>query len=262
VQPDGVGVDFHQDLRGKDFNPTAFRLVGPDAAARILSEPEGLRITLPVGRTNVANHVGLASTFPIQGDFEITLDYEIIEAHGGGVMLYFVTESNTLEALAVCRLAQGGEEGIYLCSRRTTPVGKPRQYQNEYHAAAPTRSGLLRLTRKGGEVTFSVAERPEGGFRDVYKRELGPEDVKRFQVAAYPGQSREVVDVRFRGVRVRAPEMPKRLDPLVAHAPPPRGIAVWLIAGLLVSGLIFALWARQRGSPRRRTKLGVSRDEM
>src|SRR5262245_1076406 len=70
--------DIYQDLRGQDFDKQRFRLHGPDAALYTKSEPQGLRVTLPAHVKN--DPVGLHTKFPVQGDFEITLGYEILQA--------------------------------------------------------------------------------------------------------------------------------------------------------------------------------------
>ena len=49
------------------------------AAESIKSEPEGLRITLAANR-RTAEPVGLATTFPIKGNFEITVRYSLLTA--------------------------------------------------------------------------------------------------------------------------------------------------------------------------------------
>src|ERR1700756_5398442 len=71
------GEDIYQDFR-QGFVPAVFQPEGRDATRWIKTEPEGIRITLPPG-SNVASAVGMRLQGPIQGDFEITTGYEIIQ---------------------------------------------------------------------------------------------------------------------------------------------------------------------------------------
>jgi hypothetical protein len=71
--------DFSYDFRDKDSLDANFKLIGRDAGSRIKHEPEGLRISLP-GEQRTPDPLGVAPKFPIQGDFEITVGYEIMHA--------------------------------------------------------------------------------------------------------------------------------------------------------------------------------------
>jgi serine/threonine protein kinase len=119
---------------------------------------------------------------------------------------------------------------------------------------APTtrasRSGRLRLTRQGTQVTFWTAEGEEAEFRKLGVSELGTDDLNLVRMSAYPGQKAEAVDVRLVDVRVRS-DAP--LDMAAAGEEPAGGMkkGIALIAFLGIAGAVavgaWFLWARRSG---------------
>src|SRR5687767_6302612 len=100
--------EIFQDFRGKDVDEQLFRLQGPQAASRITTEPQGLRITLPPD-LKAATTVGFGTRTPTKGDFEITVGYEILQSErptmgsGVGLEIYLKTDTPTEEAIAFYR---------------------------------------------------------------------------------------------------------------------------------------------------------------
>jgi hypothetical protein len=118
----------------------------------------------------------------------------------------------------------------------TTVDGKRKYTGTSFPASA--RPGKLRVTRQGAEVTFWVAEGDATEFRELFRYDLGPEDVNGVRLCAYPGQASEAVDVRIVDVKVRSdapiPELPPPGSSVAAGRPGGirKGIALALTLGL------------------------------
>ena len=114
--------------------------------------------------------------------------------YGVGFELYVMTATPTQEAVALSRCMRVAEGDVYMSARNTTVDGK-RQYHQKFAQASGT-TGKLRLTRKGREVAFWMAE-VGGAFKELARYDLGPEDVKTIRFAALPGTGRNAVDLRI-----------------------------------------------------------------
>src|SRR5262249_21774218 len=79
--PDGQGSNAQESywLRGDDKGPVDFQLYGPAAEECVRFEPTGARITLPGNYGEVRPFTGLLRTVNVKGDFEITVDFEILQ---------------------------------------------------------------------------------------------------------------------------------------------------------------------------------------
>ena len=248
------GDEIYQDFRGKDVDMQRFRLQGPDAALRITPEPQGLRITLPADPKGTRT-VGLGSRFPVQGDFEITVGYEILQAErpvkgsGEGLEIYINTDTPTEEALVFYRVVRPKEGEVYLCDRKTTTEGKRETTRRTF--PTDSKSGYLRLSRKGTEVTFWAAEGAGENFQELCRYDWGAMDLKGVAVRAWASQ--QLVDIRIKDIRIRdrsEPAAVPRMDPEPAT---PSRWRLWLVAGLvggclMAAGLLWALLRRLRAA--------------
>jgi hypothetical protein len=241
---EGRGGEIHQDFRGKDVDETLFRLQGTDAAARIKAEAEGLRITLPADTKSAT--VGVAARAATKGDFEITVGYELLRADrpangsGVGLEMYLNTATPTEEAFVIYRIVRPKEGDVYLCDRKTTNAGKRETKRDPFPAAS--KSGHLRLTRKGTEVTFEVAEGASDSYRELGRYVWGDWDLN---VSVRAWGSHKPVELRLTEVRIRDAVEPA-INP--ALPPPPRTWRLWLLAGLFALAIIVGalLWTWRR----------------
>src|SRR5205085_6242228 len=140
----------------------------------------------------------------VRGDFDISPDYELIQlerpttGYGLGFELFIMGDTpqppGAQPGIALQRTLRVDGKDIYLCSHNTTVDGKRRYDQKFIPAAGKT--GRLRMTRRGGEVTLWAAE--DGGeFRELCRYNFGPEDIKMVRSAAHPGIARNAVDLRI-----------------------------------------------------------------
>jgi hypothetical protein len=244
------------DFRGQPYDPALFRLTGPGASTAIRSDSRGLRITLPPEH-GMKPAVGLVLNSGLKGDFEITMEYEILEAerptggNGAGVSIWITMVSYTKEAATIWRMNRSGTglDGsknslpLFGSHRASTPIGGTREHSGGDLLLARAAFGKLRLARTGSTLTYRVADGASDEFQDIYETELGEDDVDTVRFAADNGGSPTLVDVLIRGVHIRSDEAgPVELLPPL----PSRWPAVLVIgAGVLILGGSYWYW-RQR----------------
>jgi hypothetical protein len=233
-------------------------MMGPDAIRWIKPEAEGLRITIP-DDLPVLEHVGVITTFPIKGDFEITVGFDILradkpaEGNGVGFELYLLTSSPKGDGLGFYRMRHVKEGEVYSCTRAWTEDGNRRSSRKFYRASS--KSARFRLTRRGSEVTHWVAEGDEAEFRELHRTVLGPDDVKTVTLAAFPGKAQVGLDVRIKDFRVRYGGTAVAASPSGDATAPATTMGnqapnrtPWLLIGLAGAGLVagggFVWWRR------------------
>jgi hypothetical protein len=250
---------FRQDFRGRNVNAAFFLFTGPNARQLLQTEPAGLRVSLPADNTTKPQPTGLVTKFRVQGDCEITLAYELLEADrpargpGVGVTLYVVTDTPTKETVLLGRVHQG-DGHHYICSRATTDAAGKRRFSTRPYPTE-ARSGQLRLVRRGAVVSYQVAEDNKNEFRELQQLELGTEDLVTIRAAADPGQLGSRVDVRIPEFEIRAQNVPEVTGDEVVEPvlqPPAKGwsgaaVFLGLLGTLSVAGpLGIWLYLRQR----------------
>jgi hypothetical protein len=243
------GADFVRAFRGRGYEPQQFLTTGANTSRVIRADGQGLRITLP------ANHgsrmpVGLFPRFGVRGDFEITMAFEIVRVdrptagNGAGLSLYVTMASATQEAATLGWQFRPGGEKVFFSHRASTPAGEKRRHRGGKPLATAALSGQLRLVRRGVLLSYQVAEGESSVFQELYQSELGAEDLDGVRFAAESGGSPTVVDVRVKGVRIRADDLPPEPAKVVVRpARWPRWLAAGVTALLLAAGGRW-LWLR------------------
>lgn len=238
--------EFSRDFRSKDFDNQSFRLLGPSAEQFIEATSSGLRIKFLDG----ANHepTGIATNFPLRGDFEITAAYEIKTAevpkigYGVGIGLYIETDSPTREGLTLERFVMPDASEIFASTRATMKDGERIYYSDRFPAPA-SGSGTFRLTRRGPTLTASASKAGSTSFRELRVVEVGTGDVTVLRLAGDTGGSNRRVDASFLDLRVKA-------DGFTRTTPPGSGFAVsWtsLLVGLIAVVVAITTFLLSRG---------------
>jgi hypothetical protein len=201
--------NYYHDFRTADLPAEDLKLIGSGVALLVRSETEGLRITVPPDRD--AGPVGVVTRFRIAGDFEITVGYQIIYAdrpttpRGVGFEIFLTTDTPTNEATSFYREVHADGSEVYAVSRMTT-IGQgvraavPGTTFNRIAAAG--RSGQLRLTRKGSNLTYSAADASAKDFRQLFQAVLGAEDVTQLRLGVSTGGPHGI-DMRVLDLRIR-----------------------------------------------------------
>jgi hypothetical protein len=239
---------FYQDFRGKEFNPEVFRQVGPSAAKLVKQEPEGLRITL--SDEGITTAVGVAYPGPLEGDFQATAGYELLRLErprggfGAGFSVYVTTAGPAKEAVEFFHLVRPSGAEAYGCSALMTgPDGRRVPIPGAVTADVPAqgKSGRLRVTRVGPEVSLSAAEGKQD-FKGLYRINLGTADVTMVRLAAHAGNAPNPIDLRVLDFRLQHKDIAPPAEAL------PKRSSLWL-ALLLVLLLLLAtllMWLFRR----------------
>jgi hypothetical protein len=249
--PDMNHVLFRQDFRGKGINFHFLQTTGP--AEQIEERADGLVIRLP--GTIKAKAVGVKTTFPIKGDFELTGSYEFLRLDMPtgkdyaqvGVAIYFKTASDGGEAAQLTR-CNNVDASTYRCVRIFTDKGGKRQFQPQ-RTLTKALSGQLRLVRRGDVVSYSVKEEGNADFRELRQNPISPNDLEWAQIVAETDGATPVevriLDFQIRGNQeVKAPAAPEKAAPEA----PSRSRFLWLAIVVAVLIVLFGvgLWYRRR----------------
>jgi hypothetical protein len=206
-QADEYAQDFHHDFRGTELPEELRRQPGHHP---MTFEKEGLRITLPRDR-KTTGQVGVVTTFPIKGNFEITAAYEILHADqptegwGVGATLYVHADDepgkNTAGIYRLNRVK--GVQTIHWDSAVIDADGQ-RDYKSD-RIASDIKLFRLRMTRNKRTLTFFWAPGLAGDdFREIGKREFIGDDLRTVTLNTTTGNQRYDLDVRFIDLRIRS----------------------------------------------------------
>jgi DNA-directed RNA polymerase subunit RPC12/RpoP len=225
ASPDKDSQRYSEPLRGKPANPKDFVLMGPDAKTLVRYEPEGLHIVLPAGFKGDRPITGVASTFGLGGDFEITVNFEILQepdntktgAASSGLILGITLKNEKRYMTNIARkLNNNGPLLVTWMAAPLGPKGEDKTKSKSFKAQA--KQGRLRLARVGKMISYSFADGPDKELVQVNEMELADDDVKQFRLAASTGGDQAALDVRFTDLQIRAERL---LKPVPAPPVPP-----------------------------------------
>ena len=222
----GAVDEFFRDFRTQVFDDSSFERAGSGADQFVESGPDGLRIKFLDG----ANHepTGVSLRFHVRGDFEITAGYAIqtldppTAGYGVGVGLYVETDSPTKEGITLERFVVPKAGEVFASTRASVKKGV-RTYASRRFPARATRSGQLRLSRRGARVTASVAEGDETAFRKLQTVQVAPGDLFYVRLAGDTGGSTSRLDATFKDLRIKTGDLGAEPpdEPAVVAGPPP-----------------------------------------
>jgi WD40 repeat protein len=248
--------EYYHSFKGDEEIGSGYRYDGLEPESCVQFEPAGLRITLPEGVEKKRIGTGLATTFPIKGDFEITMAYEVLQepepadaGRGTGLYLWVDLTTPALQRAMLIRMASPGKQFTTWLDLYPEDVGKPpAQELRSFPATAMT--GRLRLVRAGGTLFFYVAEGSADKFILIHQHGFSPDDIKEVRIGGQTGGPKAALDFRVTDLRIRAESMPN----MPPETPKASGKKVTLVIGLasfLVITLSLAIWFLLRR--RRRT---------
>ncbi len=201
-------------FKGEPKNAEMLQLVGPDAEECVHFEPEGLRITLPTGHSGKRVGTGIETNFAIQGDFEITMSFEILnepqpENTGLGTGVFLAVDLNTPTNHRVSLTRGAGREGkkfVTWFERSKEVAGKP---QTELHYfPTQTNSGRLRLVRTGPLLSHYVAEESSSDFKLLQQHLFGAEEVMNVRLGGQTGGPESSLEARITDLHIRTGSLP------------------------------------------------------
>jgi hypothetical protein len=256
-------MEYAIDFRTEAFDNLSLEPSGMGSTSLLRQTDDGVLIRVPAG-TDIKN-VGFAPRFVIQGDFEITVAYQIKawqrpkEGLSVGPTLYISTEDGSSAAAELGRLRRNGEEDIHSTFSRAIIDGA--EVKGARRFPAQTQEGQLRLRREGTALSFEVREgMHEGGFEVLNTSEFNAGAITLVRVAAKRDDPDGSLEVLITGFRVRADELPHLPVKLglgealyrPTYLPPPRATS-WMslaifggaIGLVLAGGVGVACWRKK-----------------
>jgi RNA polymerase sigma factor (sigma-70 family) len=243
------GQEYRQSFKGRVAGWPGWRVYGKGAEERVHFEPEGLRISLPLGEELDYSGTGVSAPLVAGGDFEITVNFEILHEP-----MPQDAGPETRVALVVFLDPQkpsGRNQG--LVSRRVSPQGPQfKAWQawkgektNSRSVATQALTGRLRLRRTGALLSSYAAEGFDGEFTLLGQLPFGKEDVQEVRLMASPGGPKATFEARVTDLEIHADSLrnlPEADAPAAAPgANPPGGEGAggqrsldWLVAAALV----------------------------
>lgn len=181
-------AEWQFDFRGGNFDRDQLVPVGNLSLygwQLLKPEPRGLRIIIPHHQGKERPTLGVAPTFTIHGDFEITTSYELVAADAPktpipvGGQIYILAQ-NTLNGASILRgVADEGQHRYFLFWAVRDAGGRRPVFQS---FPAETRRGKLRFCRTGELLRFFVAEENTPDFRELAQAKFGTEPIGLFRV--------------------------------------------------------------------------------
>jgi Protein of unknown function (DUF1583) len=246
------------DFRGKPLNHPLFRPSKPEQARYLVSEPAGLRINVPPGETT--EPVGVTFFQQLLGDFDITVQYELLQARGrpgdwgSGIQLLLPIDNEKEDRLIIARYEHGAWGQTYQYFLMTNaPDGSRQAAQTRTAPANPSQpTGRFHVVRQGDNISVFIAE---GAGSEAYRKlgtfAVGNQPVRLLRVAANPERDMLPVDIRIGEIAVKAEQFAEPVDGDGTSLF--RRKSFWLLAVIVILALAVAgswLWTRRRNASR------------
>ncbi len=229
------------------------RFAGPGDAAMAKSDAEGLRFLVPAGRDD-HKEVGVESPLRLRGDFEITLQYELLAlpdpppgaATGAVLQIQLDTPDLFKARMGHIRRAEGYRYGANYI---TTAKDGTEDFKgiNVHPANDQQKRGAMRLVRTGKNLAYQISAGPAGAFLTIATKDIGTADVISTRAVCNTAWRKDLgVDIRFISLEMRADQMPDKAAPPPAPAvaaSPEASSRTWLVAFLIVAVALALLLA-------------------
>jgi hypothetical protein len=248
VPPARAQVQQSFDFRRPLDDLPLLTVFGPDAAAVVHNDAQGLRIRLPAGRTDCRN-VGVELPVRIRGDFDVDLGFELLAIGdavpnpAAGVQMRLVFDDPAMPLVALARFRNRyppqraplfgvvGHDGETFAAYRITILPDWKEKPRGIDVRANEPRGRLRLIRTGPQLDSYVSD-GDSPYRLIQSELVGATDIKSIQAFAFSGWAPVAVDVRFSDLQVNVEAFADELPGRVQWS---RG---WLAAGLLLALIV------------------------
>ncbi len=225
--------EYSWPLKGDAEQRAGLSLSGPNAEQYVHFEPDGLRITLPGNRPMT----GLRAEAPLQGDFETTVNFEVLHepepADTGKppTRLLMMVQTQQAHAGLARRLMPDGAKQF-----ATYAIGGGFE-------TFPTTAmrGRLRIRRHGDELFYYVAEDAADNFTLLRKAPFNRSDLQHVVLIGVTTTPQATLDVRFWDLRIRGNSPNEEPAPPPAPPPPPPPPTRWRLWLTLLLGLLLLL---------------------
>lgn len=217
-----AGNHYYQDFRKKAELIDELKYFGADMDEISKKEDAGLRVTLTAKR-EWKGAVGIQTTIPLTGDFEITAGYEILAIErpqlgspGVGVALNLANEPDlqNFAKLGRFHLFKYGNVHLAEAWHRDLPKDNPLRVWKQGPTEA--KSGRIRLKRESEIMRFLYADGQDPEFRELDSREFNERDIKLVRLLVTNNASPALIDARLVDLRIRTGMGPNQANAPVA----------------------------------------------
>jgi hypothetical protein len=245
-------------LKGEPDVSAAMLRMGSDAENCVRFEPAGLRIVLPDGYPKVRPETGLRMPLDIKGDFEITMNFEILAEPkpadtGFGTRVTFGVNTPEKKAARISRMIYANGS-MRFASWSSKQPNDPKDLKRIHYFPTDAMTGRLRLSRAGSVIAYHAAKDADEEFALLQTYPFGTEDVSDVQIVGTTGGERANLDVRVTDLRIRAASLSRgqghelpiaapRAD--IPSEPRSRG---WLAAASIIALILVLLAAAGAGT--------------
>jgi hypothetical protein len=205
--------EYYLPFKGKTENSPGWNVLDPGGEQNVRFEAAGLRITLPPGREKGRPATGLMSDFGAQGDFEITLSFEILKEADPGTnrsILDLLITKDVLKAdvTTVGRLMAPQDGRRFIGWSNVWNDVNEKMVPHSISVPTKIMTGRLRLVRSGADVHYGFSDGFEGNFRYFKKFNFGPEDLRKIRIVGSTSGDQATLDVRVTDFWLRADAIP------------------------------------------------------
>jgi hypothetical protein len=253
--PQSLHYDFRKGTPGQPL-----QLVGNTPAKYIRVDSHGLYIALPGEEKKALPQTGLNFPSILEGDFEITLTYEIAKiqtpttGYGCGVALFVQSESPKKEAATLASLKSIKGEMRFAANRHTNGEdGKRVHLKQNIPVTGGSLKGRLRLSRLGNNIRFAASGDGEQEMQELRVAEFGSEPVTTIRAVADPGGSTSPLEVILLELVIKSDKLTTeatRFEQAGTSNSWKIGLTV-VIAGSFIGGFVW--WRRHRSAVQNRS---------
>ncbi|MBX3451491.1 MAG: DUF1583 domain-containing protein [Planctomycetaceae bacterium] len=262
--PQAHAAVYTWDFENGHFDNRSLVPLGAGAVNLLRPTKNGLQITVPAGYE--VKTVGLSPRFTLVGDFEITLDFTILNrtqpsaGFGTGPSLYLSTGSTNDPAASLGRLLRPDGRDIYGVFAARVEDGK-RLPSARLFDAPPNKqpTGRLQLKRVKQDIFYSVADSLQSPLREIAHLPMGGGEVTLLRIGVSQSDPESAAVVVLHHLQIVAdelPHLPSETDRTAQlyrprYQPPPKPPTyrwLWqsLAAVLIVGGTGSWLWWRRQ----------------
>jgi hypothetical protein len=229
---------------------THFSRYGPVAARNVSRDPRGVRIRLPAtGR--LASQSGLYSYFAVAGNFELTVDYDLINlpkpesGYGSAVGISLDAENISDGSLSLFRGIHPQQGPAYWVTR-AKPGDNGTTYETSFYPCS-AKSGKLGFRREKDAIVCMAADSIRFEPRELITIPFVAGAIRPIRLFADSGGSPTAMDVRLTNFRLRAQEITGGIPEIGNSSIAYIGWILAGVAGILgLSGLLWQLRVRSR----------------
>lgn len=261
--------EYHVQFKGTPDKDPGFNFIGPDGEQCVHFEPDGLHIKLPNGQPKDRPPSGLSTGIVVKGDYEITTRFTILkepeQKNAGpigtrcGLLVKLGAEGDP-KGVARVTWSMTQQDGTWFVAWTNANAG---EQQNPKRERTTTRSGQLRLVRRGPTLTYYAAEADSNDFILLQEHQLPDLDLRDVSLVGQTNDPQAELEARFTELHIRAESLPSVPAQLLAGAataaapePPTGGGQGWLLAiellavllGLALAGGL-GVWLYRRQAP-------------